>query len=109
VNDLIIENSLEKSRYSTFIFNNATTLVEAETLKNIEEKKNNEKFDLLLHIFKSSEHVILQRVMQFSTDKSVSKVTKNETAQKQQQQQKKQKKIRVQLKSKEKNVVLASI
>lgn len=98
VNDLIIENSLEKSRYSTFIFNDATTLVEAETLKNIEEKKNNEKFDLLLHIFESSEHVILQRVMQSSTDKSVSKVTKNETAQKQQQQQKKQKKIRVQSK-----------
>ncbi len=108
VNDLIIENSLEKSRYSTFIFNDATTLVEAETLKNIEEKKNNEKFNLLLHIFKSSEHVILQRVMQSSTDKSVSKVTKNETAQKQQQQQKKQKKIRVQLKSKEKNVVSVS-
>ncbi len=108
VNDVTIESSLEKSRYSTFIFNDAMTLVEAETSKNIEEEKNNEKFDLLLHTFKSSEHVISQRVMQSSTDKSVSKVTKNETAQKQQQQQKKQKKIRVQSKSKEKNVVSAS-
>ncbi len=107
VNDVTIENSLEKSRYSTFIFNDATTLVEAKTSKNIEEEKNNEKFDLLLHIFESSEHVISQRIMQSSTDKSVSKVTKNETAQKQQQQQKKQKKIRVQSKSKE-NVVSAS-
>jgi len=110
VNDLIIESSLEKSRYSTLIFNDATTLVEAETSKNIEEEKNNEKFDLLLHIFESSEHVISQRIMRSSTDKSVSKVTKNETAQKQQQQQqqKKQKKIRTQSKSKEKNVVSAS-
>jgi len=105
VNDLIIESSLEKSRYSTLIFNDATTLVEAETSKNIEEEKNNEKFNLLLHIFESSEHVISQRIMRSSTDKSVSKVTKNETAQKQQQQQKKQKKIRTQSKSKEKNVV----
>ena len=109
VNDVTIESSLEKSRYSTFIFNDAMTLVEAETSKNIEEEKNNEKFDLLLHTFESSEHVISQRVMRSSTDKSVSKVTKNETAQKQQQQQqKKQKKIRVQSKSKEKNVVSAS-
>jgi len=109
VNDLIIESSLEKSRYSTLIFNDAITLVEVETSKNIEEEKNNEKFNLLLHIFKSSEYVILQRVMQSSTDKSVSKVTKNETAQKQQQQQqKKQKKIKTQSKSKEKNVVSAS-
>jgi len=106
VNDLTIENSLKKSRYSTLIFNDATTLVEAETSKNIEEENNNEKFDLLLHIFKSSEHVISQRIMQSSTDKSVSKVTKNETAQK--QQQKKQKKIKTQSKLKEKNVVLAS-
>ncbi len=106
MNDLTIENSFEKSRYSTFIFNDATTLVEAETLKNIEEEKNNEKFDLLLHIFEFSEHVISQRIMQSSIDKSVSKVTKNETAQK--QQQKKQKKIKVQSKSKEKNVVSAS-
>jgi len=108
VNDLTIENSLEKSRYSTFIFNDATALVEAEASKNIEEEKNNEKFDLLLHTFESSEHVIPQRVMRPSTDKSVSKVTKNETAQKQQQQQKKQKKVRAQSKSKEKNVVSAS-
>ena len=106
MNDLTIENSLKKSRYSTLIFNDATTLVEAETSKNIEEENNNEKFDLLLHIFKSSEHVISQRIMQSSTDKSVSKVTKNETAQK--QQQKKQKKIKTQSKLKEKNVVLAS-
>jgi hypothetical protein len=106
MNDLTIENSFEKSRYSTFIFNDATTLVEAETLKNIEEEKNNEKFDLLLHIFEFSEHVISQRIMQSSIDKSVSKVTKNETAQK--QQQKKQKKIKVQSKSKGKNVVSAS-
>ena len=108
MNDLTIENSLEKSRYSTFIFNDATALVEAEASKNIEEEKNNEKFDLLLHTFESSEHVIPQRVMRPSTDKSVSKVTKNETAQKQQQQQKKQKKVRAQSKSKEKNVVSAS-
>lgn len=108
VNDVTIKNSLEKSRYSTLIFNDAMTLVEAETLKNIKEKKNNEKFNLLLHIFKSLEHVILQKVMQSSTDKSVSKVMKNETAQKQQQQQKKQKKIKAQSKSKEKNVVSAS-
>ncbi len=108
VNDLTIESSLEKSRYSTPIFNDATTLVEAETSKNIEEEKNNEKFDLLLHTFESSEHVISQRIMRSSTDKSVSKVTKNETAQKQQQQQKKQKKVKAQSKSKEKNVVSAS-
>lgn len=108
VNDVTIKNSLEKSRYSTLIFNDAMTLVEAETLKNIKEKKNNEKFNLLLHIFKSLEHVILQKVMRSSTDKSVSKVMKNETAQKQQQQQKKQKKIKAQSKSKEKNVVSAS-
>ncbi len=108
MNDVTIKNSLEKSRYSTLIFNDAMTLVEAETLKNIKEKKNNEKFNLLLHIFKSLEHVILQKVMQSSTDKSVSKVMKNETAQKQQQQQKKQKKIKAQSKSKEKNVVSAS-
>ena len=86
MNDLTIENSLEKSRYSTFIFNDATTLVEVETSKNIEEEKNNEKFDLLLHIFQPSEHVISKRIMRSSTDKSVSKVMKNETAQKQQQQ-----------------------
>ncbi len=104
MNDVTIENSLEESRYSTLIFNDATTLVEAETSKNIEEEKNNEEFDLLLHTFESSEHVISQRVMQSSTDKSVSKVTKNETAQKQQ----KQKKVRAQSKSKEKNVVSAS-
>jgi len=108
VNDVTIESSLEKSRYSTFIFNDAMTLVEAETSKNIEEEKNNEKFNLLLHIFESSEHVISQKIMRSSTDKSVSKVTKNETAQRQQQQQKKQKKIKAQSKSKEKNVVSAS-
>ncbi len=106
VNDLTIENSFEKSQYSTLIFNDAATLVEAETLKNIEEEKNNEKFNLLLHIFKSSEHVISQKIMRSSTDKSVSKVTKNESAQK--QQQKKQKKIKAQSKSKAKNVVSAS-
>ncbi len=108
MNDVTIESSLEKSRYSTFIFNDAMTLVEAETSKNIEEEKNNEKFNLLLHIFESSEHVISQKIMRSSTDKSVSKVTKNETAQRQQQQQKKQKKIKAQSKSKEKNVVSAS-
>jgi len=106
VNDLTNESSLKKSRYSTFIFDDATTLVEAEASKNVEEEKNNEK-DLLLHIFESSEHVISQRVMQSLTDRSVSKVTKKffRTAQK---QQKEQKKIRTQSKSKEKKVVSAS-
>jgi hypothetical protein len=113
--DLTIESSLEKSRYSTFIFDDAATLVEAETSKNVEEEKNNEKVDLLLHIFEFSEHVILQRIMQSSIDKSVSKVTKKffQTVQKQQKeqkqkQQKKQKKIKAQLKSKEKKTVSAS-
>jgi hypothetical protein len=101
VNDLTIENSLEKSRYSTLIFNDAIALVKAETLKNVEEKKNNEKVNLLLYIFELSEHVISQKIMQSSTDKSVNKVTKK--------QQKKQKKIRVQSKSKEKKTVSKSI
>ncbi len=106
VNDLTSESSFEESRYSTFIFDDATTLVEAEALKNVEEEKNNEK-DLLLYTFEPSEHVISQRVMQSSTDRSVSKVTKKffRTAQK---QQKEQKKIRAQSKSKEKKAVSAS-
>ncbi len=106
VNDLTSESSLEELHYSTFIFNDVMTLVEAEASKNVEEEKNNKK-DLLLHIFESSEHVISQRVMRSSTDRSVSKVTKKFfwTAQK---QQKEQKKIRVQLKSKEKKIVSAS-
>jgi len=87
VNNLIIESSLEKSYYSTLIFDDAIALVEAETLKNVEEEKNNEKVNFLLHIFKLSEHVISQKIMQSSTDKLISKVTKK--------QQKKQKKIRV--------------
>jgi len=108
VNDVTIEGSLGESRYPTPISNDAAALVEAETSKNIEEEKNNEEFDLLLHTFEPSEHAIPQGVMRSSTDKSVSKVTKNETAQEQQQQQKKQEKIRAQSKSKEKNVVSAS-
>ena len=106
MNDLTSESSFEESRYSTFIFDDATTLVEAEALKNVEEEKNNEK-DLLLYTFEPSEHVISQRVMQSSTDRSVSKVTKKffRTAQK---QQKEQKKIRAQSKSKEKKAVSAS-
>jgi len=75
VNDLTSESSLEELHYSTFIFNDVMTLVEAEASKNVEEEKNNKK-DLLLHIFESSEHVISQRVMRSSTDRSVSKVTK---------------------------------
>ncbi len=83
MDDLAIGGSLGESRYPTPISDDAAALVGAGASEDIEEEEDNEEFDLLLHTFEPSEHAIPQGAMRPPTDKSVSKVTEDGTAQEQ--------------------------
>lgn len=76
VKDLIIESFFKEFRYSIFISNNVETLIKTDASKNIKEKEKNKQNVNLFHIFKSSKHVILEKVMRSSIDKSINKVIK---------------------------------
>ena len=81
IKGVTLEDSSKESCYLTLISDNLlnnSVIMKADALENLEEEKKNKKIDLL-HIFESLEHVISQRIMMSSIDRSVklvSKVTK---------------------------------